>query len=140
MLNQDRLQPTDPADMTDQQIAHVLYEVVSSRAPASWENKTDAEIDADYARITAFYDERRPGVRLNTPPETPPRAPQRLLPPRPHPSRTPRQRRPQLPGSRFTNRPRNRPIRPPRSPTGATAATTARRYNNLTRSRPRLNE
>jgi hypothetical protein len=74
----DRLPLTDPSEMTDQQIAHVLYEVVSSRAPASWENKTDAEIDADYARITTCYDERRPGVRLNTPPETPPAPVQRL--------------------------------------------------------------
>jgi hypothetical protein len=82
----DRQPPTNPDDMTDQQIAHVLYEVVSSRVPAGWEHKTDEEIDRDFARIVAAYDERRPGIREHAT-KSPPAvvrmlpAPPRLPPP-----------------------------------------------------------
>jgi hypothetical protein len=76
--------PADPAEMSDSDLIRTIeYHVIDGNHASRWETMTDAQIDYDFAKIVACYDERRPGAREHaaTPPHAPVPPGQRLLPP-----------------------------------------------------------
>jgi hypothetical protein len=85
LLNPNKLPPRDLDDLSDRElITRVEYCIVNGGRvdiATSWAVLSDEQIDKDFQKIVDTYDKLRPGVRLNSAPESPAEPRQRYLPP-----------------------------------------------------------